>query len=184
MEATAAIRSDILLAIIAAAGDKGLNRVQLQKVAFLVSDEFGGRLPDDFYAFGKHKFGPYSDDIRADTEMLLYWGCIRAEQGVEQQRGRYSIVDRCDSDTVNIASDIRQYIKETVDWVIDMSFGEVVRAVYRLYPEYRDNSVFRYDEEEAEVEAFERSIRQMKEGKVYSARERLKELRDMDRANG
>ena len=41
-------RSDILLAIITAAGVRGFTRVYVQKVAFLVSEEFKGKLSDDF----------------------------------------------------------------------------------------------------------------------------------------
>ena len=73
MKKTQVSRSDILLAIIAAANGKELRRVQLQKVAFLVSEEFRGRLPEDFYTFDKEKFGPFCIDIYNDTEMLHYW---------------------------------------------------------------------------------------------------------------
>ena len=38
-------RSDILLAIVAAANGKELSRAHLQKVAFLLSEEFRGKLP-------------------------------------------------------------------------------------------------------------------------------------------
>ena len=43
MSGEAANRESVLIVIIAAAGDDGLDRVQLQKSAVLVREEFAGR---------------------------------------------------------------------------------------------------------------------------------------------
>ena len=177
-------RSDILLAILAAADGKELSRVQLQKVAFLVSEEYKGRLPADFYTFDKHNYGPFSIDIYNDTEMLHYWGWIRINLGAERRHDTYSIVEPFDLNGLPIDDDIKTYIIDTVAWVEDMSFGEIVRAVYWLFPEYRENSVFNYSEEEAELESFARSIKQLREGKTYSVKERLQELKQTIHSNG
>jgi hypothetical protein len=184
MNNTQVSRSDILLAILAAANGEELSRVQLQKVIFLVAEEFDGRLPKDFYTFGKEKFGPFCIDIYNDTDMLHYWGWIRVKPGDEPRLEAYSIAKPFDLDGLQLDDDIKQYIKDTVAWVADMSFGEIVRAVYRLFPEYRENSIFSYSEEEAELESFARSIKQLREGKTYSASERLEELKRTFAANG
>ena len=170
-------RSDILLAILAAANGRELSRVQLQKVAFLVSEEFKGRLPKDFYMFNKEKFGPFCIDIYRDTEMLHYWGWISVKAGAQPRFDSYSIAASVDIDAIQLEEDIKEYIKDTVAWVGDMSFGEIVRAVYLLFPEYCENSIFNYSEEEAELESFARSIKQLQEGKTFPAKERLEELK-------
>ena len=170
-------RSDLLLAILAAADGKQLSRVQLQKVTFLVSEEFRGRLPKDFYRFNKEKFGPFCIDIYDDTAMLHYWGWIRVKPGAEPRLDAYAITRPFDLDGLQLDEDIKQYIHDTVAWVVEMSFGEIVRAVYMLFPEYRENSIFNYSEEEAELESFARSIKQFQEGKTYTAMERLEELK-------
>lgn len=184
MNKTEVSRSDILLAIIAAANGSELSRVQLQKVAFLVSEEFKGRLPEDFYKFDKHNFGPFCIDIYNDTEMLYYWGWIREKSGAEPRLDTYSIAKPLNLDDLHCDEDIKQYIMDTVAWVVDMSFGEIVRAIYWLFPEYRENSIFDYSEEEAELESFARSIKQLREGKTYAAKERLEELKRTIKANG
>ena len=176
MSRTEVGRSDILLAIVAAANGKALTRVHLQKAAFLVSEEFKGRLPGDFYTFDKHNYGPFCIDIYNDIEVLHYWGWIQIKRGAEPRHDSFSIVESVDRHAVQIDADIQRYIRKTVDWVADMSFGELVRVIYWLYPEYRENSIFKYSEAEAEAESFARSIKQLREGKVYSARERLREL--------
>ena len=147
-------RSDILLAIIAAANGAELSRVQLQKVAFLLSEEFKDNLPADFYTFDKYNYGPFCIDIYNDTEMLHYWGWIRIRAGKERRFDTYSIAEPFDPQRIQLDGEITNFIKNTVAWVIDMSFGEIVRAIYWLFPEYRENSIFRYSEEEAEIEKF------------------------------
>ncbi len=184
MKETEFSRSKILLAIIAAAHGKALSRVQLQKVAFLVSEEFKGKLPADFYKFDKHNFGPFCIDIYNDTEMLHYWGWISVNPGAEPRLDTYSIAKPFNLDDIQFDEDIMQYIKDTVAWAVDMSFGEIVRAIYWLFPEYRENSIFTYSEEEAELESFARSIKQLRAGKTYSARERLEELKQTILVNG
>ena len=177
-------RSDILLAILAAANEKELSRVQLQKVAFLVSEEFKGRLSADFYTFDKHNYGPFSIDIYNDTEMLHYWGWIHINPGAERRHDTYSIAEPFDLDGLPIDNDIKTFIRRTVAWVEGMSFGEIVRAVYWLFPEYRENSIFNYSEKEAEFESFARSLKQLREGRTYSAKERLQELKQTIHTNG
>ena len=170
-------RSDILLAIIAAADGRELTRVHLQKVAFLVSEEYEGSLPADFYRFDKHNFGPFCIEIYNDTDMLHYWGWIKIRPGAEKRQDRYSIAAAVNLDGMRIDEELLRYIRDTVAWVADMSFSEIVRAIYWLYPEYRENSIFKYSEAEAEAESFARSIKQLREGKTYNARQRLAELK-------
>ena len=173
-------RSDILLAIVAAADGKELSRVQLQKVAFLLSEEFKGRLPADFYKFDKHKYGPFCIDIYHDTEMLLYWGWIRSKPGTD----KYSISEQFSLPGFQFNEDIKRYIKDTVAWVADMSFGELVRAVYLLYPELLERSKFDFDKEQAIHESFERSLKQQRDGQTALAADFIDELHMAARDNG
>ncbi|MCY4538847.1 MAG: hypothetical protein OXE52_11550 [Chloroflexi bacterium] len=183
MNTTEVSRSDILLAIIAAANGKELSRVHLQKVAFLVSEEFKGRLPEDFYTFDKHDYGPFCIDIYNDTAMLDYWARIRTKRGAEGSDERYVISENVSFDRLQLDEDIKQYIKNTVAWVADMSFGQVVRAVYRLYPEYLERSTFEFDKEQAIHESFERSLKQLRDGQTTLADDFIDELRAAAREN-
>ena len=177
-------KSDVLLTIIAAAGEGELHRVQLQKVAFLVSEEFKGRLPADFYCFNKHHYGPFSIEIYNDTEMLHYWGWIQVKSGVERRFDSYSVSEPINFDGIHLPTDLKDFIKATVEWVMDMSFRELVSAVYMLFPEYRVNSIFDYSEEQAVLDSFARSMKQLREGKTYPARERLSDLRKAMQVHG
>ena len=176
--------SEILLAIIAAAEGKELSRVHLQKVAFLVSEEFKGRLPADFYAFDKYDYGPFCIDIYNDTAMLDYWGRIRTKRGAEGSEEWYAISEDVSFDGLQLDEDIKRYIKDTVAWVADMSFSQLVRAVYRLYPEYLERSKFTFDKEQAIHESLERGLKQLHDGQATLAEDFIDELHMAARDDG
>ena len=77
MSGKVASREHVLIAIIAAAGDAGLGRVQLQKSAFLVGQEFEGRLPANYYQFEPYLYGPFAHEVYADVERLCDGPLVR-----------------------------------------------------------------------------------------------------------
>lgn len=164
--------SDVLFAIVAAAGNKSIDLAHLQKVAFLVSEKFGQELTG-FYTFRKHYYGPFCQTIYVDLAMLQDYGYIHSQEGKQKT---YSIMHQLDLEDFNLPNELVEYIKEAVAWVIDMSFDELLGAIYYLFPEYHKNSAFRYSEQDAMVESFERAILQCNMGESFDARARLKEL--------
>lgn len=176
-------RSDILLAIIAAADGKPLEPVHLQKVAFLVAQEFGAELPEDYYEFDKNLYGPFSAIIYSDVDLLDYWGQIKIHWHAQHSKRKYAIVDRHVIESLDIPGHILNYIKETVAWAIKMSFGELVRSIYFEFPEYRENSAFRYSEDDAFVESFRRGMTQYRDGRTQPARQWLDEMRRSQDSN-
>ncbi len=168
MDMSCVDRQDVLLAIIEAADARGLKHVHLQKAVFLVAEEFKGKLPDDFYAFTKHHFGPFSHDVYRDAEILNHSGCISIKYGEERRDDTFAIVADCGIESVELPDKLTRYIEESVDWIIDMNFPEFVRAIYYLFPEYQENSCFAYDAEQAVIESFARGLKQSREGKTHS----------------
>ncbi len=171
-------RQDVLLAIIEAAAGRGLKRVHLQKAVFLVAEEFRGGLPANFYKFAKHHFGPYSQKVYRDAEILNDSGCISIRYGADRRDDVFSIVANCGIENIELPVKLSQFIKESVDWVLSMDFRELVQAIYYLYPEYQENSRFVYDEERAIIESFARGLRQSREGKTHSTADVIAQLQE------
>ena len=171
-------RRDVLLAIIEAAAGRGLKRAHLQKAVFLVAEEFKGGLPDDFYKFSKYHFGPYSQKVYRDAEILNDSGCINIKYGADRRDDVFSIAPDCGIEFIDLPIAVERFIKESVDWISQMDFQELVRAIYYLYPEYQENSRFVYDEEKAVIESFERALRQSREGKTHSTADVLVQLQE------
>ncbi len=163
--------SDVLLAIVSAAG-KQIDLAQLQKAAFLISVEFGQEL-ENFYTFRKYNYGPFCQAIYGDLEMLQGLGFIQSKEGKQKT---YSTAHQLKLENFNLPAELKQHIKETVTWVLGMSFKQLLNAIYYLFPEYHENSLFNYSEDDAMVESFARALREGREGNTYDAKSRLEEL--------
>ena len=174
-----ASRECILIAIVAAAGDAGLNRVQLQKSAFLVGEEFDERLPANFYQFRPYMYGPFAQDVYTDLDRLCDGQVIEVLTGTN---GRPSYRLAPDATTglcglSDLPEDLESGIRQIVGWVTSMSFNELVRAVYHLYPDQRQNSVFQdYSDEKAQEESFQRGFSEIAAGGGRPALELVDDL--------
>lgn len=135
-------RVDLLLKIIAAANGEPVTPAQLQKVAFLLGDEFGDKLTG-YYQFRKYDYGPFCADIYRDAQQLEREGKITIALHPRGGWRQYSAtLAGIHADAEGIPEEVSSYIVDKVKWARDLSFQELVRAVYQLYPSYRENSVF------------------------------------------
>lgn len=176
MSGKAATRERILIAIIAAAGDCGLGRVQLQKSAFLVGEEIANKLPENFYQFRPYMYGPFAQEIYADLERLSDGLMLETMPG-EDARPRYRLSPAAAAQRIQMTEELESGVKRIVGWVSRMSsMSELVRAIYYLYPEQRENSVFEYSEALAEEECLARSFRDLAAGRTRPADELIAEL--------
>ena len=178
MDMSCVDRQDVLLAIIKATDARGLKRVHLQKAVFLVAEEFKGKLSDDFYAFTKYHFGPFSHDIYRDADILNHSGCISIRYGEERRDDTFAIVAGSGIESVELPDRLKLCIQESADWIIVMDFPELARAIYYLFPEYQENSRFAYDEEQAVIESFAHALKQSREGKTHSTADVLAALQE------
>ena len=168
-----------MIAIIAAAGETGLGRVQLQKSVFLVGEEFDGRLPADFYQFQPYMYGPFAQEVYAEVERLCDGLVIEALAGTDG-RPSYRLAPGATTGLCGLSDlpqDLESGIRRIVAWVTSMSFNELVRAVYHLYPDQRQNSVFLdYSDEKAQEESFQRGFSEIAAGGGRPALELIDEL--------
>jgi len=176
MSTETATREIVLIAIIAAAGENGLDRVQLQKSAFLVGEEFEGKLKN-YYQFKPYMYGPFAQDIYTDVERLSDGPMI--ETFFDDGRQWYRIVRDKNSWQFSLTDELESGVQRIVGWVSRMSsFYELVRAIYYLYPEQRENSVLPYSEELAIEESIARGLRDMAAGRTRSVDDLIAELQD------
>ena len=169
-------RERILIAIVAAAGEQGLDRAQLQKSAFLVGEEFEGKL-ENYYQFRPYMYGPFAQDIYTDVERLSDGPMI--ETFIDDGRQWYRMADDTTSWQYNLTDELESGVKRIVGWISRMSsFYELVRAIYFLYPEQRENSVLPYSEELAIEESIARGLRDMAAGRTRPVDELIAELQD------
>ena len=139
-------KTDWLLATLNAAGNKGLSPVQFQKSVFLLAQQlFGPHSGAYFYKFIPYNYGPFCMDIYKDAEHLASQGMIEINR-----EGRswpeYRITPSGQAYVVQlrplIPMQVQDYMQRVVQWTQNLSFPELVRAIYQTYPEYRSRSVF------------------------------------------
>ncbi len=159
-----ATKESVLIAIVAAAGESGLDRAQLQKSVFLVGEEFDGELPSDFYQFQPYMYGPFAQRVYADIERLSDGPMIQTFPG-DDGRPIYRLAVSAAPETPGLSENLKSVVRRIVGWVTSMSFDELVRAIYYLYPDQRENSVFQgYTDEKAQEESFKRGFSEISAG--------------------
>jgi uncharacterized protein len=142
-----ALRRRMLMAAMACAGQKSFSPVQLQKMMFILDREIPDETGGPLYDFKPYDYGPFDRSIYSDLDALCVQGCVIREgeafapyrtycltdDGVAAGTGAYGILSKRAQD----------YVHSVVHFVRGQSFAGLVSAVYKAYPEMRENSVFR-----------------------------------------
>ena len=138
---------DVVL-LVTQAGRHVMSPVQLQKAVFLVSKGGLKGLPEEMYDFQPHHYGPFDSKIYDDAEELY------DENLVLRTRSRYGAwtdtiitpagMEKAAELSHQLPSETIDRLTEIVDEVQSLSFHDLLRRVYREYPEFRKNSVFQY----------------------------------------
>lgn len=140
------MRRDWLLIALDGAGDNGLSPVQVQKTMFVFWKGAERRLgADEFYNFEAYNFGPFDASIYQDLERMEMEGLCRILNPRSTAARLYLITDTGRDNARRLRSGKRstcEYVDSVVQWVRRKSFPELLRAIYRKWPEYRRNSIF------------------------------------------
>lgn len=140
-------RKDWTLLAISFADETGLSPVQLQKCVFLLGREQKDQVGDEFYEFSAYNYGPFSKLVYQDAEALASEGLVL----IDRPAGSYATY-RITTEGAERARQLQSeapsrtvaYLKAVVEWAQQLSFSELLRAIYSKYPGYRANSVFQF----------------------------------------
>ena len=139
-------KKDILLLTVNASQTKSLTPVQLQKSLFLISQAKLPELPEDIYLFEPYHYGPFCVDIYSDAEQLQKLGLlIRVPSPIGSWTN--SVVTASGAQKASelekaISAENLKFIQAIVSWVQSLSFSQLVKTIYQIYPQFRQNSVF------------------------------------------
>ncbi len=123
-----------------------LDRVRIQKSMFLFAER--SKAPGgEKYRFTPYHYGPFSFDIYPDLDDLLAQGLLRLEVNPTLGSPRYSLTgtgrQAMDGLRASVPARRLDVLRSLRDWVTARSFSALLDDVYRLYPQYAVNSVFR-----------------------------------------
>ena len=138
-------RKEWALLAIAAAGEKGLSPVQLQKSLFLLEKE-SDLSECAFYDFALYSYGPFDPDVFRDAEELAVdelvsirpvpgrrWSTFHITEGGKE---RATALEKC------ATSHVLECMKRAVAWTQARSFTQLVKGIYERFPAYKANSIF------------------------------------------
>lgn len=139
-------RSDFVLAAMAPAGTDAYTPVQIQKLLFLldmnVADSTGG----PHFKFAPYDYGPFDKEVYATIDELRVSGLAEIVPGQDLKPRSYRLTPtgliRGKGHLTSLPTEVKAYLEDLSATVRAMSFAELVSAVYRLYPEMKENSVF------------------------------------------
>ncbi len=139
-------RKDWLMLTVAAAGPRSLTPVQLQKALFLVGKNLATFVGPDFYKFIPYNYGPFSVDIYRDAKLLQQGGLVRIEPEQGQLPEYFATPQgniRAADLRYSLLPGVASYIETVTRWTQQLTFPQLVTAIYAKYPEFRKNSVFK-----------------------------------------
>lgn len=139
-------RRDWTLLTIAAAS-RPVSPVQLQKSLFLLGQNLPKVVGSDFYSFTPYNYGPFDAAVYQDAEELERNGLLleaRVPGGWwrEYSPTREGLRAAAALEREAPAGALK-YLAQVVGWAQSLSFQQLVRAIYKQYPSFKANSVFR-----------------------------------------
>jgi hypothetical protein len=139
-------RRDWLIVALSESPRGELSPVQIQKAMFLFKEGAQNYFAEEqFYDFSPYHFGPFDPDIYYDLEALEKRGLVQIERSETGKRRAYVLTAQGKDYSAQIKSETRRasaYLGNITRWVAKKSFPELLRYIYRRWPQYRVNSIF------------------------------------------
>lgn len=127
--------------------DKTLSPLQLQKSLFLLGHMYSDAVSNNFYNFVPYHYGPFCLKIYEDLDFLKLKDLISINVDTIRRWKTYSITDKglnyVDNLKKQIKPEVYNYILEIVKWVKSRSFSQLLSSIYKQFPEFKVNSVFK-----------------------------------------
>lgn len=142
-------KEDWIVLTLDASGGKPYSPVQLQKALFLLKNEEPGKeVRGEYYNFSPYNYGPFDAAIYSDARTLSDQGLISIETRPDQRWPNYLITaagkERAAELKKEASARAVAYLQVLAEWIHEISFQQLLKAVYSKYPAYAKNSVFKH----------------------------------------
>ncbi|MGH7786498.1 MAG: hypothetical protein ACRERC_06495 [Candidatus Binatia bacterium] len=138
-------RNGYVLAVLSTADGRALSPVQLQKLFFLLDARVADRLGGRYFNFAPYDYGPFDADVYRVVEALESDGRAAISASSPSWRSyRLTPEGQLEGAALLATLDpkVRDYARRCCEFVLGLSFTELVSAIYREFPEMKANSVF------------------------------------------
>lgn len=135
-----------MLAVLSCGGTASFKPVQVQKLFFLLDKQIANAVNGPHFSFEPYDYGPYDSQVYRYLEELAREGKIEISlNGNYWAKRSYRLTDLGQKEGKKYLSTYavhKSFIKEVVNFVLKLSFTELVSAIYKAYPEMKKNSIF------------------------------------------
>jgi uncharacterized protein YwgA len=139
-------RRDATLLMLSLAEGNPYSPVQIQKAMFILSRE-GAEIFDveSRYDFQPYDYGPFDKDVYSEIEVLAGAGlAVIGVTGELRRSYTASETGRAAAEPLRrkISPEQLAFAQKISSFVRRLSFADLVSAIYKAYPEMKENSVF------------------------------------------
>ena len=139
----------ILLAALAAGGERvAFSPVQVQKLLFLIDREASELVGGPHFDFKPYNYGPFDRTVYDELETLSHDELVK-EITEPQSSGRfrkYTLTpqgyERGSEELNRLPPKAISFVTRAAEWVLALTFRQLVATIYDRYPDMKKNSVF------------------------------------------
>jgi len=137
-------RREVILMALAPAKGESHTPVQAQKLLFLIDREISNLIGGPYFNFQPHGYGPFDKAVYNVLESLASEGYVDILPKKTWRNYKLTALGQEYGDTLlnTMPVEVKDYVVKVSQFVRSLSVAELVSAIYKAYPEMRENSVF------------------------------------------
>lgn len=140
-------RRHLMLAALSVANGAMHTPVQVQKLFFLIDQEIADEVGGPHFEFEPYNYGPFDQEVYRELDVLAERGFV--EMVPQSTWSSYRLTDEGQAAGEKYLAELKNkkaksYIRQASEFVRSLSFTQLVSAIYKAYPEMRENSVFQH----------------------------------------
>ncbi|CAM2780234.1 hypothetical protein [Legionella worsleiensis] len=139
-------RKDLMLAALYPADMDSYTPVQIQKLLFLIQKKIPFCAENGF-DFSPYDYGPFDKNVYQELEILADEGYVDIHEHESSAWKTYGLTKEGAVKAKEVSDTLDDSTKSTIaklsSFVRQLSFSQLVSAIYKAYPEMKQNSVFK-----------------------------------------
>jgi uncharacterized protein len=138
-------RDKYILAVMSVSNGAEYTPVQIQKLFFLLDKNLSKHIDGPYFHFEPYNYGPFDKDVYRELDTLRIQNFVDLNFGFNNlKKYRLTVQGQKEGENIfNSLTDVsKDYIKRVDEFVRNLSFDQLIRAVYAEYPEMKAKSIF------------------------------------------
>ena len=134
----------MVLAVMAPSGGYRYTPVQVQKLLFLIDRQIPEHVGGPHFHFEPYHYGPFDRGVYQQLDLLAARGLVAIDTTSSPRTFTLTSegLAKGNSALTTLPANIQDFFSRTSSFVRTQTFSSLVSAIYKAFPEMRENSVF------------------------------------------